>query len=379
MGGNRRNPRVYWRTAFTVHERSGTTRRFWESAADVGIGAAVVGVPGAEPREGPPLLIVPGAQEIGGFIGDNVGMIVAAGAAQAGTLPWPYESAAPDVAEAVRNLRPDAWSDWILLELPSPDGRRGFFRVHAAGEDEVFVSPVYRRGTPARRYAEGVGEALLYVPDDPSWASGAGVSSELLYSHVRDLTAVRAQIAARLAARPGGSVLVYYEPLLALLEQTARRTEGDDESDRVRASAYEEIDDRLAAIVAGGSGRHDVVLIGREPRESKPGTPSEGESPVVTGFVASTAQDVSAFSRVSDGRIPLDRLGADLLAFYDGRSAVDTTRDEDASRSTARRKTSSEKAERAFSSRSLRRLGLLRASSTATPVRRDSVTESSAR
>ena len=152
------------------------------------------------------------------------------------------------------------------MTLPAPDGRDGVFRIYRLDQDTAYLSPVYRAATPARRYVPGVGEHLLYVPDDPAWTVDSTRLRDYFYRHVRDLTAVRAELAVDLAAGRW-PLLVYFDPLLGLVEQ-AYCANGQQPDDIAR-DAYATVDARIGALAQAAGPETAIVVVGREPALSQ--------------------------------------------------------------------------------------------------------------
>jgi hypothetical protein len=267
-GGSRRDPRGFWRSAFSGvawTEVDDAVDYVWERAADAGLRAAVVALPETREVLSPATLVLPGADEVTGFIGDSAGRVVKLAAVRRGSLGWPYQAAAERVAGEIADLSPGDASEWIRLQLPEPDGRGGVFRVYRLERDSAYVTPVYRSAKPAGDYVRGMGARLVYVADDPSWSARSSRLRDY-YRHARDLTAVRAELAAGLA-RGRWPLLVYFDPLPALVEPTA--SAGGRQRAALARDAYETIDARVGALMAAAGPRTAIVLLGREPQSRR--------------------------------------------------------------------------------------------------------------
>jgi hypothetical protein len=126
----------------------------------------------------------------------------------------------------------------------------------------------------------GVAQRLVYVPDDPAWTVDSSRLRDYFYRHVRDLTAVRAELAADLAAGRW-PLLLYFDPLLGLIEQAYS---ADGEEENVALDAYATIDARIGALAQAAGPGTAIVLVGREPAAGQ-GVEHAGEAPPATGFL----------------------------------------------------------------------------------------------
>ncbi|MEE8311332.1 MAG: hypothetical protein V3R77_03680, partial [Candidatus Binatia bacterium] len=137
----------YWRTVFSgaPDDRRGTAGdpRFWDALA-VDDALVLVHVPETRPGDYPGAIVLPGADETAGFVGDNLGTLANYQRLSRADIDWPYAAAASRVAESVEELEPGDGSDWIEVVQPRGDGRKGRFRLYRLDENVVYLSPVYR-------------------------------------------------------------------------------------------------------------------------------------------------------------------------------------------------------------------------------------------
>lgn len=287
----------FWRSLFTVSDSPwqlavGATGEplLWELD---GRGVVVVGLPGVEPGPGNEALVVPGARPAQGYIGDSTGQVVSRRAAKAGGLEWPYVIAGGQLLGSVEALGTGEWGPW--LDLAAGDGRSGIFRVLRLGRDALYLSPVYRRHMPGREFGlEGEAGGLTYVADIPSWAGASSRLEDYYGSHLRDLTAVRAEAATALVRRDW-RMFVYHEPLL-LAASAAYRTQPERLDE-----AYRIIDKRVAGLLeAAGSGLRVLVLAGPgiDPASRgfmwlADGKPGRSEQPMSRREVAATVAELA--------------------------------------------------------------------------------------
>jgi len=286
-GGSRRDPRGFWRAVLSGGSwRGEPDRSLWSRAADAGLRSVAIALPDTRELLSPTSLVLPGADEVTGFIGDNAGTVASMAAVKRGELAWPYVQGAQRAREAVAGLSPGKASDWISVGSAPPDDRTGMFRIYRLDADAVYLSPVYRAATPASKYVPGAPARLVYVPDDPAWTVDSSRLRDYFYVHARDLTGARADLATELAAGRW-PLLVYFESLLGLVEQAypARPAKLASADETVLRDAYHAIDSRIGRLVSAAGPRTAIVLLGREPAGQENADDLPQSARATTGFV----------------------------------------------------------------------------------------------
>ncbi len=256
------SPDLFWQRVFagaTSGSDGSASRgtRFWDSLA-VNDSLILVHVPRAEPTDYPGAVVLAGAHELHGFVGDNVGVVERYQRLVRGDLNWPHDAASAQVAEVAERLRPGEISDWIEVEQEAPDGRVGRFNIHRLDDDQVFLSPVYRVSAVPSSENEAV-----YIADDPTWASDSERLAEYYPTHVRELARVRGVAAAQAAGREGWRLMVYFDSTIALIRHALASAESAD-GRQVIADAYVELDQRLARVVEVAGPGTAVAVVGFE-------------------------------------------------------------------------------------------------------------------
>ena len=269
---------LFWQRVFagTTSGRDGSPHRvsrFWDSLA-INDSLILVNVPQAAPADYPGAVVLAGADELHGFVGDNVGVVERYHRLVRGDLDWPHDAASTRVAEVATQLRPGEISDWIEVKQDAPDGRAGRFNIHRLDDDEAYLSPVYRMTTVLSSALE------VYVADDPTWASDSERLAEYYPTHVSGLARVRGIAAAEIAGREGWRLMVYFDPTLALIRNALAAGEVSNRS-QVIADAYVELDQRLARLVEAAGPGTAVAVVGFD---SEVGSPkSDGAEPNQSG------------------------------------------------------------------------------------------------
>ena len=261
------------------------------------------------------LVVLPGANEADGFVGDNVGRVASLVAIERGRIDWPYTAARKEIAGVIANLEVGAASAWIGLAMPAPDGRNGAFKIYRLDEDSVYLTPAYRN----TRETEIGSSPTLYVADDPAWTAGTSRLADYYYRHVRDLTADRAAVARELASG-SWKLVVYVDTLLSSVRRADRIVDaahagyGALPSDAL-LEAYGQVDERIGALIdAAGTGAM-VAVIGSEPDDSLRRARSEGR-PVPTGFLYLGGRSRSRHS-VTDAKTAIAQVAPTLLYLLD--------------------------------------------------------------
>jgi len=220
-------------------------------------------------------MVVPGADESTGFIGDNLGRIVDP-STDVGALGWPYDGAAAQASLAAASLSPGTPSDWIPVHLSDTADRVGAFRMYRLVGGWLWVSPVYRSFRSARAYRGDAPAGLFYVADDPAWIPKSDRLGEYFFEHEKDLADARSWLAA-LFASEGPALVVYFDPSIGLVELAyAVEAETGVESETLR-DAYRAVDARVGSLMSAVSEGTSIVLLGRR----------AGMSPATAGVVVS--------------------------------------------------------------------------------------------
>jgi hypothetical protein len=321
LGGNTQDRSWYWEAVFATARRlpGGVSGRpVWELAADAGRPSVVVNVPGTQRLDLDGLVVLPGADAADGFIGDNTGRVVSIAPAASERFAWPYTAASEETDRWLESLTSGQTSEWIEVQEPPPDDRRGFFRIYLLDRDTAYLTPVYRRVYSATDVGVGHGN-LRYVADDPSWATVSSRIGDYYARHLRDVTASRSEVARELAAGDW-RLFVYFETLLAPLHHVSAapdRTPADggmtgapDRSAWLDAD-YREVDHRVGQLVDAAGSATLVILLG-----------SDAESPgrAANARASVPASSATGFFFASNGRgasasldVPLDRIAPTIL------------------------------------------------------------------
>lgn len=246
----------------------------WQRIAALGHRSIAVAVPGTDYLSSGNLVVLAGADDAGGFIGDNIGVVVNSSDAAVAGLAWPYTSASVEIGEATAELARGQASGWISVDQPAPDRRRGVVRAYMLDDDTAYLTPVYTRSRPLSQWID-VGSALAehrYLPDQPAWSVLSSSEDEVVYRHVHDLTLTRALSAAELA-RGDWQMLVYVETVLdtvdhVFIEGRPAIVSAAGIPDSVR-EAYAEVDRRLGLLTEAAGEGSLVVVLGLEPVDTE--------------------------------------------------------------------------------------------------------------
>jgi hypothetical protein len=310
--------RHFWRTALSVgsNGRDGRTP-LWSRASAAGIRTAVIGVPGTGAVDTDALTILPGPDVSAGFIGDNVGRVVNLSNLQRAGPPWPYAVDGGVLARSILAVPAGDASRWMAVDEPTPARGSGMFRAYRLDEDVAYLSPVYRTARAARAYSPRLPEDIVYVADDPGWTTDSSRLAEYYYRHVRDVTNARAVVATDLAA-DHWPLLVYFDPLLSLVRHAySGRRPGEIPNSRFEEAmlaAYRAVDSRVGALVDAAGPGTALVLVMREPRQSRQGgavrrSRAAAESVLVARLVADR--------RRTDALLPVARgVGGEVLRLF---------------------------------------------------------------
>ena len=242
----------------------------WQELERQQRGAVLLHLRGGESEPLQHGLVIPGADEEAGFIGNDAGRVAFVRRIDEEGPPWPYSEMTGEQLEVVESLEVGAWSDWLQLTEHTPSGRKGLFRAKRIDQDRLYLTPVYRRFWKSEDLLEAAPEEY-YVADAPSLppVSSDDAVIEAMREHLRSLLRVRADLAVA-AAATAPALLVFSDDILRRSEQL-QGSSGENRRHRLPASAdYEALDGVLGELIEAAGDAVAVVLIGRDPSPPAP-------------------------------------------------------------------------------------------------------------
>jgi hypothetical protein len=296
-GGAAADPSLYWNELFGERELvdSGGVLDALEASSKRVILVHVPGVDGSDHAHG----VLAGADRGRAFIGDSTGVVESLATLGRGAAPWPYRSAARDLAQLVDGVEVGGSSPWLEARAGGADDRRGVFKVYRLDETAYYLTPVYRRtaALPApinQSAAADAGPAsdALYVADDPSPVAASSRTREYLGLHAAELSRDRAEAARRLMAG-GWDVMLLFEtlPAVAYAADADRAPGASAPASSDMTDVYAQVDAQLARLVATAGTGTLVFVIGRE---AQAGESEAALGRAKTGFLLAATGDGTA-------------------------------------------------------------------------------------